>query len=102
MNFIETGKEDKKVEIAKIVITGGPCAGKTTALARIEQDLSEKGYHVFIVGESATELIKGGICCAKKNYYCDYSNFNFHTDLYFLKYSCFSNSDCIIKCCSSI
>ena len=47
--------------VGKIVLTGGPCAGKTTALARIEQDLSEKGYHVFIVGESATELIKGGI-----------------------------------------
>lgn len=47
--------------VGKIVLTGGPCAGKTTALARIEQDLSEKGYRVFIVGESATELIKGGI-----------------------------------------
>ena len=47
--------------VGKIVLTGGPCAGKTTALARIEQDLSEKGYHVFVVGESATELIKGGI-----------------------------------------
>lgn len=47
--------------VGKIVLTGGPCAGKTTALARIEQELSEKGYHVFVVGESATELIKGGI-----------------------------------------
>ena len=47
--------------VGKIVLTGGPCAGKTTALARIEQDLTEKGFHVFIVGESATELIKGGI-----------------------------------------
>ena len=47
--------------VGKIVLTGGPCAGKTTALSRIEQDLSENGYHVFVVGESATELIKGGI-----------------------------------------
>ena len=47
--------------VGKIVLTGGPCAGKTTALARIEQELSDKGYRVFIVGESATELIKGGI-----------------------------------------
>lgn len=49
-----------KIE-AKIVLTGGPGAGKTTALARIEEDLQEKGYHVLVVSESATELIKGGI-----------------------------------------
>ena len=47
--------------IKKIVLTGGPCAGKTTALAKIEQDLTNLGYKVFVVGESATELIKGGI-----------------------------------------
>jgi len=47
--------------VKKIVLTGGPCAGKTTALARIEEDLTEKGYKVFVVGESATELIKSGV-----------------------------------------
>lgn len=47
--------------VSKIVLTGGPCAGKTTALARIEQNLQEKGYYTLIVSESATELIKGGI-----------------------------------------
>ncbi len=47
--------------IKRIVLTGGPCAGKTTALSLIEQDLCENGYKVFIVGESATELIRGGI-----------------------------------------
>ena len=49
------------VILGKIVLTGGPCAGKTTALARIEENLTELGYKVFIVGESATEIIKGGI-----------------------------------------
>lgn len=47
--------------IKRIVLTGGPCAGKTTILSRIEQDLCEKGYKVFVVRESATELISGGI-----------------------------------------
>lgn len=47
--------------VGKFVLTGGPCAGKTTALARIEEDLKELGYHVIIVSESATELIKAGI-----------------------------------------
>lgn len=45
---------------AKIVLTGGPCAGKTTALSRIEEYFTDLGYKVLIVGESATELIKGG------------------------------------------
>jgi len=46
---------------AKIVLTGGPCAGKTTALSKIEEHLEEYGYKVMVVSESATELIKGGI-----------------------------------------
>lgn len=47
--------------IAKIVLTGGPCAGKTTALAKIEEYYQEQGYKVLTVNESATEIIKGGI-----------------------------------------
>lgn len=44
-----------------IVLTGGPCAGKTTALAELKECLEERGYKVFIVEESATELINNGI-----------------------------------------
>lgn len=47
--------------IKKIVLTGGPCAGKSTALSKLENYLLEKGYAVLIVAESATELIQGGI-----------------------------------------
>ena len=47
--------------VKRIVLTGGPCAGKTTVLSKIEQDLRERGYKIFIVSESATELIAGGI-----------------------------------------
>ncbi|MCI9177211.1 MAG: AAA family ATPase [Clostridia bacterium] len=46
----------------QFVITGGPCAGKTTALSVLEQSLTQKGYKVIIVAETATELIKSGIC----------------------------------------
>ena len=45
----------------KIVLTGGPCAGKTTAMQRIVQEFTEKGYNVLVIGETATELINGGI-----------------------------------------
>ena len=47
--------------IAKIVLTGGPCAGKTTTISRIEEHLIEKGYHVLVLNECATEMIKAGI-----------------------------------------
>lgn len=47
--------------IAKIVLTGGPCAGKTTTISRIEEHLVKKGYHVLVLNECATETIKQGI-----------------------------------------
>ena len=47
--------------IRKIVVTGGPCGGKTTALSRIQRDLSHLGYTVLIVPETATSLISGGV-----------------------------------------
>lgn len=47
--------------IYKIALTGGPCAGKTTALRAIWLFLRKKGYNVVIVPETATELINGGI-----------------------------------------
>lgn len=45
----------------KVVLTGGPCGGKTTAISAIEENFTEKGYHVIVVPEAATLLINGGI-----------------------------------------
>lgn len=47
--------------VAKIVLTGGPCAGKTTTITKLEEHLNERGYHVLVLNECATEMIKGGI-----------------------------------------
>ncbi|MCL2046871.1 MAG: AAA family ATPase [Oscillospiraceae bacterium] len=47
-------------EIRKIVITGGPCGGKTTALSRIEKHFTGLGYHVVFVNETATEMMSNG------------------------------------------
>ena len=44
--------------IRKIVLTGGPCAGKTEILDDIEKYLVEKGYYVITIPETATQLIK--------------------------------------------
>ncbi len=42
-------------------LTGGPCAGKSTGLSSIADDLTSKGYKVFTIPETATELISGGM-----------------------------------------
>ena len=47
--------------VSKICLTGGPCAGKTTALTNIEQVLTNMGYKVFIINECATRLINAGV-----------------------------------------
>ena len=41
-------------EVLKFVLTGGPCAGKTSALERLQGFLRERGFRVFIVPEAAT------------------------------------------------
>ena len=60
-NLLNANIEDRKVNITKIVLTGGPCAGKTTALTWISNYFSKKGYSVIFVPETATELISNGI-----------------------------------------
>ncbi|MGN1014215.1 MAG: ATP-binding protein [Butyricicoccus sp.] len=49
----------KKVTV--IAVTGGPCGGKSSFLSYIDQQLTQRGYRVFQIAESATELILGGI-----------------------------------------
>lgn len=49
------------MDISKIVITGGPCAGKSTAMSWIQNAFTQMGYTVLFVPETATELITGGV-----------------------------------------
>ena len=51
---------DDKINLTRILLTGGPCAGKSTALAAISQDLTQLGYKVLVVPEAATIIMKGG------------------------------------------
>lgn len=53
--------KEKDMQISKIVITGGPCAGKTTAMTWIQKEFEKKGYRVLFIPETATELITGGV-----------------------------------------
>ena len=40
--LLKKREEDHTVEITKIVITGGPCAGKSTAMSRIQNTFTQK------------------------------------------------------------
>ncbi len=59
--LLDIKKEKKNSKITKIVLTGGPCAGKTTALSWINNYFTKKGYTVLFVPEVATELISNGV-----------------------------------------
>ena len=71
-------KRDEKPQasITKIVITGGPCAGKTTGMSWIQNAFTKRGYQVLFVPETATELISGGVA----PWTCG-SNYDFQTAL---------------------
>ena len=68
-------EKNREIKISKIVLTGGPCAGKTTALTWINNYFSKRGYTILFVPETATELITNGIApwTCETNY--DYQRF---------------------------
>jgi CYTH domain-containing protein/thymidylate kinase len=57
-----TAKKNTKTmnNVKRIVLTGGPCAGKTTALVRIIEYFSNLGFKVFTVPEVPTMYSQGG------------------------------------------
>lgn len=58
--FLEKQIEGSTLDITKICYTGGPCAGKTTSITKVADQLREKGYTVFIVPEAASMIFSSG------------------------------------------
>lgn len=58
--------------IKRIVLTGGPCAGKTTALVKVIEHFSSLGYKVFTIPEVPTLFTQAGM-----NYLTSNRNFFF-------------------------
>lgn len=54
-------------DILRIVLTGGPCAGKTSALERIVDHFSAIGYKVFTIPEIPTLFTQAGMNYLTKN-----------------------------------
>jgi len=47
--------------IKKVVLTGGPCAGKSTSLSYLFQRLDSLGFRPYLIPEAATLLISSGL-----------------------------------------
>ena len=60
-SFIKNLKHTEYPKVHKILLTGGPCAGKTTLLAKLQAILDNKGHQVYCVPEAATLMMTGGI-----------------------------------------
>ena len=92
--------------IYKIVITGGPCAGKTTSLDRLRKDMSERGYRVFSVPEIPTMVVVAGgmILMAKFNiqerikFQSLLMRFQMYAEDYFTKLAEMSKSPSVVLC----
>lgn len=48
-------------QLKKIVLTGGPCAGKTTALVKVIDHFSSLGFKVFTIPEVPTMFAQAGM-----------------------------------------
>lgn len=68
-------------QITKIVLTGGPCAGKTTALAKIVQYFTYRGFAVYTQPEAATMFNQAGV-----NFLTDNKSLFFESEKQLLSY----------------
>jgi hypothetical protein len=48
-------------QVYRVVLTGGPCGGKTSSLSVLRDRLQSQGWLVYSVPEAATTLFGGGI-----------------------------------------
>jgi len=53
--------------IKRIVLTGGPCAGKTTALIKVIEHFNSLGYQVFTIPEVPTMFSQAGMNYLTRN-----------------------------------
>ena len=54
-------EEQRRRKIWKLVLTGGPCGGKTTGQARLSTFFENLGWKVYRVPETANILLSGGV-----------------------------------------
>lgn len=90
--------------VYKLVLTGGPCGGKTTGQDKLANFFENLGWKVFRVPETATVLMSGGIAFGELN---DEQVFDFQENLIktmialedtYFTMAAKSNQNCLIIC----
>jgi 6-phosphofructokinase len=66
-------------QLKKIVLTGGPCAGKTTALVKVIDHFSSLGFKVFTIPEVPTIFAQAGMDYLTSNHEFFYQGESRHT-----------------------
>ncbi len=79
--LLKNKKEKKEKQIKKIVLTGGPCAGKTTAMNWIQNFFQKQGYKVLFIPETATSVMSSGITPNEMYSMLDFENSIFDIQL---------------------
>ena len=102
-DLLSLSKCSAKKTIVKIVITGGPSAGKTTAMSWIQNNFAKLGYTVLFVPETATELITGGVapwtCVSNLDYQRCQMRMQLHKEAIFYQAALMQKTDKIIIVC---
>ena len=70
-------------QIKKIVLTGGPCAGKTTAMVKVIEHFSSLGYKVFTIPEVPTMFTQAGMnyLTSNKDFFFEGEKATFQTQI---------------------
>lgn len=90
--------------IKRIVLTGGPCAGKTTALVKIIDHFSSLGFKVFTIPEIPTLFLQGGMdyLTSNRKFFITGEKATLQTQLFledkFMEMACSSGSKAFIVC----
>lgn len=58
--ILQQHNKEHTAPIYRVVLTGGPCAGKSSAMTKLRERLQNLGFQVFIIPEAATLLMTGG------------------------------------------
>lgn len=57
----QAGKLRDHEKLTEIVLTGGPCAGKTTAVSLLANALADYGYKTLVCPEVSTLMVNAGV-----------------------------------------
>lgn len=59
--YVKEPQTDQLARVVRVVLTGGPCGGKSSCLSHLMRTACTDGYDLLVVPEVATLLFNGGV-----------------------------------------